>query len=88
MAKAAKKSNNMPPCSVCGSHLIDSDFQIITRNFNHRSFIFHVCSQCQDKHSEKAIARKLKKRVTSPYKLVVPTIVVQTSHSEPVMMEK
>jgi hypothetical protein len=88
MAKAARKTNNTPPCSVCGSHLIDSDFQIITRTFNHRSFIFHVCSPCQNKHSERAIARTLKKRVAAPYKLEVPTIVVQTSQSEPVMMEK
>ena len=88
MAKTARKTNNIPPCSVCGSHLADSEFQVVTRTINSRSYIFHVCVECQDKLSENAIARTLRKRVASPYKLKLPEIVVQTSHSEPVMMEK
>ncbi|MHA2060480.1 MAG: hypothetical protein ACW976_06860 [Candidatus Ranarchaeia archaeon] len=88
MAKTANKTNNMPPCSVCGSHLVDLEFQIITRVLDHRAYTFHVCTPCQSKKSQRSLDRTLKRRVTPPFKIEIPPVVVQTAQSEPVMMEK
>jgi hypothetical protein len=88
MAKTAKKTNNMPPCSVCGTHLMELDFQIITRVLDHRTYTFHVCAPCQSKSSQRSLDRTLKQRITPPFTIDVPTIVVQTAQSEPIMMEK